>query len=241
MKKRIFAAAVVMVMAVSLFAGCSKKEEQPQTSAKSETAQAAETVSESETVSVPEAVSVPETETVPEAVSASEAVQPGQAAEPAVITGPITEEEAKQIALRYAEPIGEEDITFIKVERGFDDGIEKYEVEFIAGDVKYEYDIDVQTGAVLKTEWKMYGNGTADAASEPQTGGEITKEQALQIAKKAAGVAESDITYTEVKREYEKDYGREIYDVEIHVGRTEYSYDIDMTGAILDADIDIDD
>ena len=34
----------------------------------------------------------------------------------------------------------------------FDDGIQKYEIEFVEGLNEYEYDIDPKTGAILKVD-----------------------------------------------------------------------------------------
>lgn len=78
--------------------------------------------------------------------------------------------------------------------------------------------------------------------SGQQAQASITKEQALDIAIKAANVSASDVTFSRCNLEYEDDYGRNIYDVEFHVGRTEYSYDIDPdNGSILSYDVDLDD
>ncbi len=68
----------------------------------------------------------------------------------------------------------------------------------------------------------------------------ISEEEALSICLKDAGVAKADIINERVQKDY--DDGKDIYDVEFHVGQTEYNYDIDaVTGDILESESDIDD
>ena len=68
----------------------------------------------------------------------------------------------------------------------------------------------------------------------------ISEEEALNICLKDAGVAKADIINERVQKDY--DDGKDIYDVEFHVGQTEYNYDIDaVTGDILESESDIDD
>ena len=60
----------------------------------------------------------------------------------------------------------------------------------------------------------------------------ITQDDALAIAMKHAGVTEKDVTWPRVHMDF--DDGWQIYEVEFHVGWTEYNYDIDaVTGQIL--------
>lgn len=63
----------------------------------------------------------------------------------------ISEDEAKAIALKAA-GVNEKDSTFTKVAREFDDGREKYEIEFVAGDQEYSYDIDAYNGDIIESE-----------------------------------------------------------------------------------------
>lgn len=78
------------------------------------------------------------------------------------------------------------------------------------------------------------------AAPKANKAGEITEDEALEIALKDAGVAKKDTSRVKVKREV--DDGIDLYDVEFHVDQTEYNYDIDAkTGDILESDSEIDD
>ena len=77
-------------------------------------------------------------------------------------------------------------------------------------------------------------------AMNPAAAQGITKDQALVIALKQAGLAKKDVSYINVHQDYED--GRPCFDVKFYVGMTEYHYDVDIaTGQIFDADIDRED
>lgn len=68
----------------------------------------------------------------------------------------------------------------------------------------------------------------------------IGEEEAKRIAFEDAGVAEQDATL--IKVELDIDDGVTKYEVEFHVGQTEYEYDIDATtGDIIRPSMDMDD
>ncbi len=157
---------------------------------------------------------------------------------PAANAGEITLEKAKEIALAHAK-LAANAVTFTKAQKELDDGVWKYEIEFYAGQTEYDYDIDVKTGAILSFDQdaESYVPAPAPAANN---GAGITEQQALQIALKDAKVAQNAISRTRIKRDREN--GRNVFEVEFHVGRTEYNYDIDATtGAIVERDVDNDD
>ncbi len=60
----------------------------------------------------------------------------------------IGKEEALRIALANA-GLAENQVAFLKVERDIDDGRVEYEVEFVAEQKEYEYEIDGMTGNIL--------------------------------------------------------------------------------------------
>ena len=60
----------------------------------------------------------------------------------------ISEDKAKAIALDHA-GFKESDVQFLRVEYDFDDGVEKYEVDFKQGQYEYDYDINAKTGEIL--------------------------------------------------------------------------------------------
>ena len=61
--------------------------------------------------------------------------------------GPLTVEEAKQVALDYV-GVKAADANFTKAHRDFDNGREVYEIEFYAFNTEYDMDVDVLTGKV---------------------------------------------------------------------------------------------
>lgn len=81
----------------------------------------------------------------PPAEPAPEATQP--AGEQAI----ITEDEAKMIALTDA-GVSEQEAMSLFIHLDSDDGVTKYEVDFETSTDEYEYDIDPQTGEILKAE-----------------------------------------------------------------------------------------
>lgn len=197
------------------------------------------------------------TENMQQAAPATEATQ---TTESTAKSSGITEDAAKAIALSDA-GVKEADVTFTKVARTKDDGYDKYEIEFYDSQTEYDYDIDPVSGDILaySRETTEEAGETTDtdssaaAKSEAQTttssqqsaatsGTAVTDQQALSIALSAAGVAQADASSSRANLEYDDDYGKQIYDVEFHVGSTEYSYDIDPeTGAILSSDSGVDD
>ncbi|MBQ9642700.1 MAG: PepSY domain-containing protein [Lachnospiraceae bacterium] len=83
-----------------------------------------------------------------------------------------------------------------------------------------------------------YSRGTRQAAPAMQNC--ISQDEALQIAMDHAGVTERDVTWPRVHMDFE--HGYQIYEVEFHVGWTEYNYDIDaVSGQILAYESDWDD
>lgn len=79
----------------------------------------------------------------------------------------ITLAKAKQIALSQAN-VKAADAVFKEREFDFDDGKAVYELEFRAGGVKYEYDIDALTGRILEAERSKIKTQTV---KKPQTSG----------------------------------------------------------------------
>ncbi|WP_458407311.1 stalk domain-containing protein [Anaerotignum sp.] len=66
-------------------------------------------------------------------------------------TKEITAEEAKKIALKHA-GLKESEVTRLRAEKDRDDGRVKYDVEFQKDRMEYDYEIDAETGKILKAE-----------------------------------------------------------------------------------------
>ena len=139
--------------------------------------------------------------------------------------------------------ISEGDTTYLRCWVEHDDGrAECYEVEFLAGSTEYQYEIDLYTGAILQSERETHGasGGNTSSGSASGSSSMIGEAAARSAALAHAGVSESSASRIQV--ELDRDDGQTLYEVEFHVGRTEYSYEIDAyTGAILKAEQEIDD
>lgn len=131
-------------------------------------------------------------------------------------------EKAKDIALTHAN-IRSEDALFTKTK--LDGG--KYEIEFVAGNIEYEYDIESQTGRIISFETENKATGQKTAVM-PSVSSVITADKAKEIALTYAGVGFSAATSVTV----ELDDG--VYEVEFVSAGTEYEVGIDsVSGSIV--------
>ena len=121
-----------------------------------------------------------------------------------------------------------------------DDGRVIYDVEFKAGTMAYEYEIDALTGEII--EWDhdpidMNDDLDEELEEDLESSAYIGADQALEIALLHAGIVVSAAFDMDI--DLEKDDGRVIYDVEFKAGTMEYEYEIDaLTGEILEWDHD---
>lgn len=157
----------------------------------------------------------------------------------------IAESKAKQIAVDDA-GVKMSAVNFTKVHLDTDDGKLEYDIDFNAGKTEFDYDIDARTGKILSAEKDINENFVPPAKvensrkkSSDKKADTITKEKALKIAMKDAGIPQKDISYSEV--ETDNDDGVNKYEVVIRKGDKEYSYDIAVKdGSILEHEVDID-
>ena len=80
--------------------------------------------------------------------------------------GPLTLEQAKQAALKYA-GVKAADATFTKAHKDWDNGRQVYEIEFYANNTEYDMDVDVNTGAITDFSTEYHGTYSAPAATAP--------------------------------------------------------------------------
>lgn len=138
-------------------------------------------------------------------------------------------EAAKQAALNHA-GVSASQATFLEAEYDYDDGRMVYEVEFHVNGTEYEYEIDAQTGDVIKHKTEQ--NGTNTSGSSANTSSYIGESAAKAAALKHAGVSESSTKYCNAWLEY--DDGRpECYEVEFMANNTRYEYKIALTSATV--------
>lgn len=139
----------------------------------------------------------------------------------------VTEAEAQQAAFSHA---GVSGATVIKAEYDREDN--KYEIEFIAGSYKYEYEISAADGRVLKSEKEA----VKSSVSSSGTAYSVSADDAKQTALSHAGVTNPN----ELEIDYDRDENK--YEIEFKSGGYEYSYDINAaTGEIIKSEKERDD
>lgn len=159
----------------------------------------------------------------------------------------ISVDDAKAKALTHA-GVSETDVSFVRADYDIDDGRPSYEIEFRQGNVEYDYDIDANTGDIIKAEKDEERVSSAPtsvpvstqaATSAPVKSQGITVDEAKSKALEHAGLKLADVRF--VKAERDRDDGRTVYEIEFYHNRTEYDYEIDATtGAIISFDKDVD-
>lgn len=145
-------------------------------------------------------------------------------------TEKLTLNDIKKIALSDAK-VSESKANFTSVE--FDDDDNMYEIEFVSGNKKYEYEI-FENGTIIKKEVEKVKD------SDLHTSALISIDKARSIALSHAGLKESEIKQKKI--EVERDDGIYKYEFEFTYGKYEYEYEINAkTGEIIDYEKEIDD
>ena len=163
----------------------------------------------------------------------------------------VSLEDAKKTALETA-GVTEDQVIFKKAVQDLDDGREIFEIDFfVPHEMKYEFDIDANTGKVVDQGMDLWekdddveyaflmkeAEKNAKAAAA-EASGEVTELQAKEIAVKDAGLEMDAVTFTKCKRDM--DDGMEQFEIEFHTADfSEYEYDICVKdGRILSKDSD---
>ncbi len=130
----------------------------------------------------------------------------------------LTEEEAKAKALAHA-GLTSDQVTFLKSELDFEDGVSVYEVEFFSADQKeYDYEMDAYTGEVISYDYD------AEHVMPSASGTMMTAEEAKELAlAQVPGAAAGNLF------EFEADYedGHTEYEGKIIYNGMEYEFEID--------------
>ena len=141
--------------------------------------------------------------------------------------------DAAKAAAVEAAGLTESDVTFHSAELDRRNGIEYYDIDFVADGKEYDYDIDALTGTVIGSESPENTKKASDLKSEDsksEDSAKISEEEAKKIAlAQVPGAKESDI------RGFEIDYddGRLEYEGSIYFEEMEYEFEIDgYSGAI---------
>ena len=131
----------------------------------------------------------------------------------------ISEQQAKDIVKKEA-PNGQ--ITKFKLDR--ENGRMVYEIEVMDGNIERDYEIDAETGAIVKLEHEQKNYGNNNSVNNPKISYEKAKEIALKNSKNGK--------FKEIELKHKN--GVLVYDVEIAEGFMDREFLIDAnTGAIL--------
>lgn len=144
-------------------------------------------------------------------------------------TSNISLEKAKEIALEHA-GLSSDKVTFFKANKEFDDGIQKYEIEFYFNGKEYDYEINAYNGQIIKYDYDIENNYTpnnnlTNNQSNIGTITNISLERAKEIALQNAGLESNQVSFKKVKLDI--DDGIQKYEVEFYYNNKEYSYEID--------------
>ena len=139
--------------------------------------------------------------------------------------GQISAEKAKEIALEHA-GVKEKDVLSIQTKQDIDDGNALYEIEFYTANKKYEYDIKMDDGSVLKVDFEAVQNANnGNGANNP-----ITEKEATDIVLKKVNGATKDM----VVLHQDMDDGMLLYEGKLLYNGTEYEFEINAyTGDII--------
>ena len=131
----------------------------------------------------------------------------------------ISEQQAKDIVKKEA-PNGQ--ITKFKLDR--ENGRMVYEIEVMDGNIERDYEIDAETGAIVKLEQEQKNHGNNNSVNNPKISYDKAKEIALKNSKNGK--------FKEIELKHKN--GVLVYDVEIAEGFADREFLIDAnTGEII--------
>lgn len=155
----------------------------------------------------------------------------------------IGEEAAKQAAFAHA-GVSFDSADYVNCHIDYDDGRPHcYEIEFLCGDICYEYDVDLYSGNILGCSHEKHRhnghchNGAANSSGINSGAADIGEDAALSAALTHAGKTLNQIYDLEIERDY--DNGRLEYEIEFKCDFMEYKYKIDgYDGSVAEFEYD---
>lgn len=142
--------------------------------------------------------------------------------------GYISVDDARAAAYAHA-GVSASDVVYVETDFDSEHGVMVYEVEFYAGNVEYEYDINAQTGEVVKYEQQNTGTSVPSGSI---SGDYIGETAAKEAALAHAGVSEADVCW--LKADFDRDDGVYLYELEFTANGVKYDYDVNaLTGDIV--------
>lgn len=147
----------------------------------------------------------------------------------------LTRDDAINIALKDA-GLSREQIQDLDAELDRDDGSLHYDVDFEKNDRDYDYEIDANTGKILKKQVPQEPESkpaSSDTTTKETTAPkQISRDEAIEIALKHAGLSRSQVR--DLDAELDRDDGTAHFDVDFEAGSYDYEYEIHATsGKIL--------
>ena len=141
----------------------------------------------------------------------------------------ISKNKAESIAAHHA-GFKKSKVKFIKAE--YDNKDNEYDIEFVKGNYKYDYDINAGNGKI-KSQEKDKINCVKKTSSKY-----ISVKKDKKIALNKAKFKASQVTFTKIKMD--KENGKKVYEIEFVKGKKEYDYTINAkTGKVMSVDIDV--
>lgn len=154
----------------------------------------------------------------------------------------ISKAEAREIVLNQAQN-ERDNIHITKVELDIEENLYEIEFYYFNHDVEYESKINAKTGRIIYTNFNRSSvqvntnqNNTNQSSNTQNNTNQdnennITIEKAKQIALEDAKAKESEVIFTETKRDL--DDGIVKYDIEFIYNNYKYDYEITETGEII--------
>ncbi len=154
------------------------------------------------------------------AAGTASAQEDGQQAE----NGLISEDSAKEIALKDA-GLTEKEISGMRAKLDSDDGVQEYEVEFYAGSKEYDYEIDAVSGTIRNKTMEI------DEDLPGQDASAISEDEARKIVlERVPEAPKEDVWLT-----LEEEDGKIVYEGSVVYNETEYEFEIDASnGRVLE-------
>lgn len=140
-----------------------------------------------------------------------------------MVNGGITEQEAKNIAAGNA-GVTEEQIQYITVKQDWDDGRARYEVEFTAAGVEYDYELDASDGRILSADSEVIDRGYS--ASQDGTTGSRNAAGTSQTAKQTVMDRIPGIDAGNIYIHPDYDDGISLYEGEAYYAEVKYEFEI---------------
>ena len=192
----------------------------------------------------------PQRSTSPQSSVPTDNVGQVMATAPSTVSVLLTRQEAEQIALDLVGLL-RKDVRMDHSELDREKGLDVWEIEFYHLNIEYDFEINAQTGEVIKSQKEEESRPVTVVPSidppilpaptpvEP-TPVQITKDEAIAIALDHAGLKLDDAK--RLKIEKDRDDGILVYEIEFEKGNVEYEYEIRVSdGKIISWDKEIDD